>query len=151
MINAFDFKNIKTGESICLQLTEQEATSLAEAYFKKHATEIRELISGKFKVSFDITEPVINFEEDELAITVKAGMKFLKASARAAASVIWNGSKAQVNVKSLDLPIIKLEASEANGLIQQPIQSFVDQIQKDLVIRSFKIRKGSVLIDAVKK
>ena len=146
-----DFANITSGSNIQIKLTDEDATRYAEEYLTSHKDEVKELVSQKLKVSLDVTEPKIHFDEDEIHVSAHVGKSIIKVTAKASASVRWDGKQAQVNIKTLDVPIVKLEAAKANGVIQQPIKAFIDQIQKDFIIKSFKLHKGAASIEAVKK
>lgn len=150
MLN-LDLTKIPSGSNIQIKLTDQEATNYAENYLTSHIDEVKSLINQKVKTNLDVSNPEIHFDEDEVFLSLKAGIKFVKATAKATASVLWDGSKALVNVKTLDIPVLKLDASKANSIIQQPLKALIEDIQKDFVIKSFKLHKGSASIDAVKK
>ena len=146
-----DLTKIPSGSNIQITLTDQEATTYAENYLSSHKDEIKDLVNQKVKTNLDVSNPEIHFDENEVFLSLKAGIKFVKATAKATASVLWDGSNVQVNVKSLDIPVLKMDASKANGIIQQPLKALIEDIQKDFVIKSFKLHKGSAAIDAVKK
>lgn len=146
-----NFKNLQSGSDIQIRLTDQEATKLAEEQLNSHKDELSELIKQNVKLNLDISDPEIRFDEDEIFLSVRAGMKLLKTTAKASASVLWDGSRAQVDIKTLDIPVIKIDARKANGIIQQPVQSFIEQLQKDFIIKSFKLHKGFASVEAVKK
>lgn len=150
MLN-LDLTKIPSGSNIQITLTDQEATTYAENYLSSHKDEIKDLINQKVKTNLDVSNPEIHFDENEVFLSLKAGIKFVKATAQATASVLWDGSNVQVNVKSLDIPVLKMDASKANGIIQQPLKALIEDIQKDFIIKSFKLHKGSAAIDAVKK
>ena len=146
-----NFSDLPSGLTIRLSLTDRDATAFAVKYLAEHNKEIKELIQQKLKFNPDITEPQIQFDQDEIRLSAKVGIRFMKANARLTASVCWTGSCAEVNIKTLELPIITLDASKANSLIQKPIEDFVGQLQQDFNILSFTVEAGSVTIDAVKK
>ena len=146
-----DFSNLPSGLTIRLSLTDRDATAFAAKYLNDHNKEIKDLIQQKLKFNPDITEPQIQFDQDEIRLSAKVGIRFMKANARLTASVYWNGSSADVSIKTLELPIVTLDASKANSLIQKPIEDFVGQLQQDFNILTFCVETGSVTIDAVKK
>ena len=146
-----NFSDLPSGLTIRLSLTDRDATAFAAKYLNDHNKEIKELIQQKLKFNPDITEPQIQFGRDEIHLSAKVGIRFMKANAILTASVHWNGSRADINIKTLELPIVTLDASKANGLIQKPIEDFVSQLQQDFNILSFIVDTGSVTIDAVKK
>ena len=146
-----DFEKMPSGSNIQILLTDQEATKYTEEYLDKHKEEVKELISQKIKIGLDVSEPKISFDQDEISLSARVGKSLIKTTAKATASVIWDGSKAHVNIKTLAIPVIKIEADKANGIIQQPVHSFIEQLQKDFIIKSFKLQKGIASVDAVKK
>lgn len=151
MMNIADLQNIPSGQNIQITLTNQDATDYLSNYLNKHQSELKELIRQRTKNDIDVSNPEIWFDEDIVNLSAKVGIKIIKLPAKASASVIWNGREAIVNVTSLDLPIIKADAEKANEIIKKPLQGFVKNIQKDFNILTFKIHKGKVSINAVKK
>lgn len=145
-----DLNNIPTGLTIFLTLSDQDATAFAEKYLNDHKTDISKLIQEKTKVSLDISSPLICFNEDELTISCKVGLKLVKVSASAKASVYWNGKNVLVNVTSLDVPVISIEPAKLNELIRKPIQTFMNELQKSFEIRYFRVEKGRISVDAKK-
>ena len=146
-----NFNDLPAGLTVQMSLSDIDATNYAVSYLKSHDPEIKELIKQKLKISLDITDPEIKFGENELCINCRTGLKFVKAKASAKADVKWDGKKALVNVKSIDLPIISIEPSKANTLIQLPIERFISQLQEAFKIQSFRVEPGRISVSAVKK
>lgn len=143
--------NLSSGDVIDISLTDREVTDYLNDYLFRHKDDVKKLISQKIKINLDISDVIVNFEENELQVSARLGTKLFKADAKATASVIWDGKAAVVNVKSLELPIIKIDAARANDIIQKPIQDFVEKLKKDFDINSFRIIKGMFIIKARKK
>ena len=146
-----NFSDLPSGLTIRLSLTDRDATAFVGRYLTEHNKEIKDLIQQKLKFNPDITEPRIQFDQDEILLSAKVGIRFMKANARLTASVCWKGNSVDINIKTLELPIVTLDASKANSLIKKPIEDFVGQLQQDFNILSFTVEAGSVTIDAVKK
>ena len=145
-----NFDNIPTGLTIFLTLSDKDATAFADNYLKAHDAEIKNLIHEKIKVSLDISDPEIFFNEDELTIKCRIGLKLVKVNASAKASAHWAGKDVLVNVTSLDIPVVSIDPSKANELIRKPIQSFMNELQKAFTIRYFRVENGRISVDAVK-
>lgn len=145
-----DMNKIPSGLTIHLSLSDQDATKYAENYLVTHNEKIKEFIKEKIKVGLDITKPEIRFNENELIISCKAGMHLIKVNASARATILWDGKNVHADVLSLDLPVVSIEPSKANAVIQKPIQTFMNELQKDFQIRSFRVEPGKISVDAVK-
>ena len=146
-----DFSVMPSGLKIQMSLSDQDLTTYAEKYLSEHKEEIKNLIREKTNISAEISQPFIRFNQDEVVIAARVGIKVVKTNAEVSASVIWNGNDVLVNIKQLVLPLISLDASKANGLIHQPIEKFVNNLKQDFQILSLRVEKGSVTISAVKK
>lgn len=145
-----DMNQIPSGLTIHLSLSDEDATKYAANYLMTHSEEIKELIREKIKVGMDITNPEIRFNENELILSCRAGMRLMRVNASARASILWDGSNVRADVLSLDLPVVSIDPSKANELIQRPIRTFVSELQKDFHIRSFRVEPGKISVDAVK-
>ena len=144
------FEKLPAGLTIQLALSDSDATAYVPNYLSEHNDQIKELIQQKIKVNLDITEPQIRFNENELIISCRAGIKFVKVNASVKAYVFWDGKNVLVDIKTLELPIVSIDASKANSLIQKPIQSFVDELRTAFQIKSFRVEPGRISVDAVK-
>ena len=145
-----DMNKIPSGLTIQLALSEQDATKYAANYLVTHNDKIKEFIKEKIKVGLDISDPVIRFNENELIVSCRVGMHLIKVNASARATILWDGKNVRADVLTLDLPVISIESSKANELIQKPIQTFVKELQKDFQVRSFRVEPGKISVDAVK-
>ena len=145
-----NMSNIPSGLTIHLALSDKDATKYAANYLMTHNDQIKEFIKEKIKVGLDITDPEIRFNENELIVSCRVGMHLIKVGASARATILWDGRNVHADVLSLDLPVISIEPSKANELIQKPIQTFVRALQKDFQIRSFRVEPGQISVDAVK-
>ena len=145
-----DMNKIPSGLTIQLSLSDEDATKYAANYLTAHNEKIKEFIKEKIKVGLDIADPVIRFNENELIVSCKVGMHLIKVTASARATILWDGKNVRADVLTLDLPVISIESSKANELIQKPIQTFVKELQKDFQVRSFRVEPGKISVDAVK-
>lgn len=146
-----NFDKLPSGLTIQMTLSDADTQAYAEKYLAEHYSEIKDLVHKKAGISLDISDPVIRFRDDEIHLSARAGMRFMKVTASAAVSVLWDGDRALVNVKSLEGPVIAIDPQKANALIRDPVQNFVRELQQDFDIRSFRITDGSISIKAIKK
>lgn len=146
-----DFSVLPSGLNIQMTLTDHDTTAYAEKYINEHKEDIKNLIRQKTMINADISQPVIRFKPDEIDISARIGIKFVKTNAEVIAAVNWDGSNVNVNIKELILPLVSLDASKANGLIREPIEKFVGMLKQDFTILSFRVETGNITINAVKK
>ena len=142
---------LPSGTVIQLTLSEEDATAAAEEYINAHMTELKKMMQQGFGVALDISDPKVRFLPDEVILSIRAGFGFLKITPSARADVYWNENSLQVNVKSVDVPIVSVDPAVVNSYIQEPIQSMIDQIQVSYNIRSFKIEEGYAVVEVEKR
>ena len=77
----------------------------------------------------------------------------MKVTASAGGTVTWDEQAQQlnVNIDSVDIPIISVDPSTINAYIQAPINDFIHGLMDKYEVRSFKIYDGYALLEAMKK
>ena len=86
-----------------------------------------------------------------MLMTAKGGKGFLKVNASLRASVIWNGTTLNVDIKSVDVPIVSVDPASINAYLQGPLNSYVGQLKQYYEIRSFSVGEGKIELEAMKK
>lgn len=142
---------LPSGSVFQLTVTDEEGTSAADDYLKRYMTQVQDMLRQAIGTKLDLSKPEIKFGDDEVFLSVKGGKGLLKVNASLQASVIWNGSSLDVNVKSIDIPIVSVDPATVNAYIQKPINDSMAMLQQYYEIHSFKIVEGSAIIEATKK
>ena len=146
-----EIEALPSGSEFQMTISDEDATSAAQSYLIKYMNQIQETIRQMIGTKLDLSKPKVEFGEDELAFSIKGGKGFMKVNISLRADAVWNGSTLQVDVKSIDVPIVSVDPATANSYIQGPINNFVELIKQYYDIRSFKLSEGSCIIDASKK
>ncbi len=150
-MNKFEeFKSLPSGESFKIEVTDQEATAAAKEYLAENKAQIKDLLKEKTGFGLDVDKPAIAFGKDQIALSAKGGMGFVKANASLVADVHWDG-KLSVVVQSVDVPIISVSPEKLNSVAGAPLQQAMEKVEEYAEIRSFELTDGLAVLEAVKK
>ncbi len=150
-INKFnEFKNLPAGESFSIQATDAEATEAAREYITENYTQIQQLIRNSAGISLDVENPEIRFGRDQISVNVRGRKGFIKVNASLSADVWWDG-KANVTVRSVDIPFFSISPEKLNFMIEKPLLEIMGKVEEYAEIRSFELRDGLVVLNAVRK
>ena len=143
------FQTLKPGEPFTIRVTDAEATEAAEELIAENKDRIRELTKKETGVGMDAAEPKICFREGEFSMTAKVGKGIVKVKSSLCADVKWeNGLK--VNVKKVDVPIIKISPEKLNFVVRDPLDMGMRMVENYARIRSFEIKDGYAVLEAVR-
>ena len=99
-MNKFEeFKNLPSGESFSIEVTDKEATDAGWEYVTENKEWIKQQLKAATGMNLSVGNPTIKFGNDELSIDVTGAMGFIKANASLTAGVVWNGQP-NVNVRA---------------------------------------------------
>ena len=148
-----EIENLPSGSVFQLKLTEEDASQACAEYLEQYEQELQNMVQQAAGIKIDFSEPQINFDEDRLVISIRGGVGFLKVTASAGGTVTWDEQAQQlnVNIDSVDIPIISVDPSTINSYIQTPINDYIHGLMDGYVVRSFKIYDGNALLEAMKK
>ena len=139
------------GSLFSLTITEDELTAAAEELLAQYSAAIQDSIQQAIGVRLTVSDPKITFRNNEMLMTAKGGKGFLKVNASLRASVIWNGTTLNVDIKSVDVPIVSVDPASINAYLQGPLNSYVGQLKQYYEIRSFSVGEGKIELEAMKK
>lgn len=143
------FQSLKPGEPFTIRVTDAEATDAAKEYIEENKDRIKELIQKKADVGLDVADPKVSFREGEFSMSAKGGKGVVKVKGSVCADVKWeNGLK--VNVKKVDVPIIKISPEKLNFVVREPLDMGMRMVEKYARIRSFEIKDGYAVLEAVR-
>ena len=145
-----EFKNLPSGESFSIEVTEEEATAAGREYLTENKEWIKQQLKSTTGMGLSVENPTIKFGADELSMAVTGAMGFLKANASLTADVAWNGEP-NVNVRAVNVPFVSLSPEKLNTLVEKPIDQLMEKVKEYGEIRSFKLSAGLAVLEAVKK
>ena len=145
-----EFKDLPEGKTFTIQVTETEANAAAREYITENYAQIKQMIQKSAGVSLDVEKPEIRFGNDEISMSVKGGKGFMKVSASLNAEVGWDG-RAFVAVRSVNVPFVSISPEKLNFVIEKPLGEIMEKVEEYAEIRSFAVRDGFVVLEAVKK
>ena len=150
-MNKFEeFKNLPSGETFSIEVTDQEATAAGREYVTENQAWIKQQLKANTGMNLSVGNPTIKFGNDELSMNVTGGMGVLKANASLTADVAWNGAP-YVNVRAVKVPFVSLSPEKLNPMLEKPIEQLMEKVNEYGEIRSFKLSEGLAVLEAVKK
>ena len=111
------------------------------------------MIEQSLGMKLDFSDPRIDFDKDRLVVSVRGGMGFLKITVSASGVVKWDTPSQTLNVdiQSVDIPIISVDPATVNSYIQAPINEFIHNMMKGYEVLSFNVHDGYAILEARKK
>ncbi len=150
-LNKFEeFKNLPSGESFSIEVTDKEATAAGREYVSENKEWIKQQLKETTGLGLSVENPTIGFGNDELSMAVTGGMGFLKANASLTADVAWNGEP-NVNVRAVNVPFVTLSPEKLNTLVAKPLDQLMEKVKEYGEITSFKLTEGLAVLKATKK
>ncbi len=145
-----EFKDLPSGKSFSIEVTDTEATAAAREYLEEYNEQVKQLIRNSAGVSINIENPEIRFGNDEISMAARGSKGFLKVKASISAEVRWDGIT-NVTVRSVEVPFISISPEKLNFVIEKPLAQAMGKVKEYAEIRSFKLRDGHTVLEAVKK
>ena len=145
-----EFRSLDPGEPFSIRVTEQEAEDAAREYLAENKEGVSQMIRKAAGVSLEVSDPEVRFYRDEIGLSLRGGRGPLKVRASLNADVRWNG-RPYVNVRSVELPFVKVTPQKLNSLVEAPLLSAMGKVTQYADIRSFQITTGSALLEAIRK
>ena len=131
-------------------MTDQEATAAANEYVTENKAQIQELLKQQTGFNLDVEKPSVAFRNDEILLSAMGGIGFLKTKASLTADVKWDG-KPVVVVRSVEVPVVSISPGELNSTVEEPLTKMMETVEEYAEIRSFKLKDGVAVLEAVRK
>ena len=144
------FKTLPGGEPFTIEVTDLEATAAAREYVAENKALIRAGMKQETGFELDVDKPSITFRDDTVLLSVMAGVGFLKTKATLTADVKWDGGPV-VNVRSVEVPVVSVSPEKLNSSVEEPLKKMMAVVEEYAEIRSFKLKDGVAVLDAVRK
>ena len=144
------FKTLPGGEPFTIEVTDLEATAAAREYVAENKALIRAGMKQETGFELDVDKPSITFRDDTVLLSVMAGVGFLKTKATLTADVKWDGGPV-VNVRSVEVPVVSVSPEKLNSSVEEPLKKMMDIVEEYAEIRSFKLKDGVAVLEAVRK
>ena len=141
---------LPAGSVFALTVTDDEISDAANEYLDRYIGEIQKMIENAVGTKLTLSDPVVEFKTEKTYISLKVSKGFLKVTLSIQAEVYWDGSL-HVNVTSVELPIISIDADTINAYIQEPVDAGMRYLQNYIEIRSLTVGDGQIALEAVKK
>ena len=145
-----EFKVLPAGKTFSIKVTDTEATAAAREYLEEYNEQVKQLIQNSAGMSINVENPEIRFGNDEISMAARGRKGFLKVNASVTADVRWDG-RANVTVRSVDVPIISISPEKLNFVIEKPLAEAMGKVEEYAEIRSFKLHDGLAVLEAVRK
>ena len=145
-----EFKALPSGESFTIEVTDVEATAVAREYVAENREQIQEAMKQETGFELDVDKPSITFRDDVVLLSVMAGKGFLKTKANITADVKWDG-KPVVVVRSVEVPVVSVSPADLNAFVEDPLKQMTAAVEEYAEIRTFKVKDGVAVLEAVKK
>ena len=145
-----EFMDLPGGESFTIEMTDEEATAAAREYITENKQQIRDLLKEKTGFSLDVDDPLIEFRNDRITLSAKGGKGFIKSKASLTADVKWDGGPVVV-VREVKIPVVSVSPEKLNSVAEEPIKKMTGTIGEYAEIRSFKLKDGLAVLEAVRK
>ena len=145
-----EFKDLPSGKTFTIMVTDTEASAAAQEYLAENKPQVKQLIQKSAGMSLDVDNPEIRFGDDEISMSVKGGKGFLKVSASLDAEIRWDG-RANVVVRSVNVPFVSISPEKLNFVLEKPLEQVMGKVEEYAEIRSFTLCSGSAVLEAVKK
>ena len=145
-----EFKTLPSGESFAIEITDKEATAAAKEYITENKAEIRDFLKQQTGFGLDVDDPSVKFGEDEISLSAMGGKGFLKTKATLTADIKWDGGPV-VNVRSVEVPVVSVSPEKLNSSVEEPLKKMMDIVEEYAEIRSFKLKEGVAVLEAVRK
>ncbi len=145
-----EFKALPGGEYFTIEVTDKEATAAAREYITENKQQIRDLLKQKTGFNLNVDDPRIEFRNDKLILSATGGKGFIKAKASLTADVKWDGRPVVV-VREVKIPVVSVSPEKLNSTAEEPIKHMTEIIGEYAEIRSFKLKNGLAVLEAVKK
>ena len=144
------FKSLPSGAPFSISVTDAEATAAAQEYVSENKTLIRQLIQRSAGVGLDVEKPEIWFRNNGITLSAKGGRGLLKVGASLDADVQWNG-RLNVHVNSVNVPFVSISPEKLNSVVEKPLEEVMRTVEDYAVIRSFSLKNGLAILEAVRK
>lgn len=148
-----EVQNLPSGSVFQLILTDEDATAAASEYLERYMEDVQRMVEQAAGIRLDFSDPMIDFDNDRMVISIRGGIGFLKITASASGYVIWDipTQTLRVDIQSVDIPIISVDPSTVNAYIQEPINDFIHDLMQGYEVLSFNIFDGFAVLEAMKK
>ena len=145
-----EFQSLEPGKQFFVQATEEEATAAAREYLAENKEHVSRMIRSAAGVSLEVSDPNVRFRKDEVELSARGGKGFMKVKATLCAEIVWDG-RPIVNVKSVDVPFVSVTPQKLNSVVEKPLLNVMEIVGSYAEIRSFSVRDGVVVLEALRK
>ena len=148
-----EVQSLPSGSVFQLILTDDDATAAASEYLVRYMIEIQNMVQQSIGARLDFSDPRIDFDEDRMIISIRGGLGFLKITASASGTVVWDEptQTLKIDIQTVDIPIISVDPATINSYIQNPINDFIHDMMKGYDVLSFNVYDGYAILEAMKK
>ena len=148
-----EVEKLPSGTVFQIKMTDDELTAAAEEYLNSYKDEIQDMVEQSAGVRIDLSNPVIEFDENFIVVSIRGGLGFVKVTISASGTAVWDkeASAVKVNIQSVDVPIISIDPATLNSYIEAPINDFVQDLMRGYEIRSFEIKDDYAVVEAMKR
>ncbi len=142
---------MEPGTEFTLTLTDTDLTHAADEALKQYQSEVERIIKNYAGVGVKISEPKIEFTENNFSLSVKAGVSFIKVTASAAGTISAQNGLPWITFSAIDTPIGSIPVEQANSFVQTEIGESTNMITAICTFSDIQIQEGQIVIQGKKK
>ncbi len=137
---------LPSGSAFVLQATDTELTEDAKELLAKYQTQVNEALKKTTNMKIEVSDPLIKFGEGYADISIRAGVSFIRGTAKMSIVLTAQDGKPVVTVRSMSIPVVNISADQANGYIKTYATPFINQLTNYCTVQSIEIQEGTIKI-----
>lgn len=143
--------NLPSGSPFATVLTDKQLTEAAKEGLDQNKEAIKVLIKQYFNTDANVSNPKVEFKQDQFKISVKVGIGFLKVGASLSGKIGLLNGLPTLNIEKIDIPLVKIAPDTINNEVKYYIDTYGYLLTDYVTISNIAVTEGQILIEGTRK
>lgn len=144
-------QNLPSGSPFSIVLTDKQLTDAAKEGLDQNKEEVKALIKQYFNTDANVSDPKVEFKQDQFKASLKVGVSFLKVGASASGKINLLNGLPDLNIEKIDLPLVKIAPDTINSQVKASINAYGYLLTDYVTISNIAVTDGQILIEGTRK
>lgn len=144
-------ENLPSGSPFSIVFTDKQLTDAAKEGLEQNKEEVKALIKLYFNTDANVSDPKIEFRQDQFKASLKVGVSFLKVGASASGKIGLLNGLPDLNIEKIDLPLVKIDPDTVNSQVKIYIDAYGYLLAEYITISNIAVTDGQILIEGTRK
>ena len=143
--------NLPSGSPFSTVLTQDQLTEAAKEGLEQNKDAVKALIKKYFNTDANVSDPKVEFMQDQFKASLKVGVSFIKVGASVSGKVGLENGMPTVNVEKVDVPLVKIAPDTINNEAKNLIDTYGYILNDYVTLSNIAISEGQILIEGTRK